>query len=808
MDRYVCIHGHFYQPPRENPWIEEVEQQDSAHPQHDWNERITAECYGPNSAARILNEAKDITDIVNSYSLISFNFGPTLLSWMQRHRPDVHAAIVEADYLGRRRFSDHGTALAQVYNHMIMPLAGERDKRTQVIWGLRDFERRFGRCAEGMWLPETAVDTATLEVLAENGLLFTVLAPHQALRVRPKGESKWRDVNGGHIDPTTAYLCRLPSGRSITLFFYDGPVSRDVAFGGLLASGEAFADRLLGAFSERRGRPQLVHIATDGETYGHHHPMGDMALAFCLHKLLSGGLAALTIYGEFLEKHPPMMEVEIVENSSWSCVHGIERWRDDCGCNSGRRPEWTQQWRKPLRAAMNQLRDWIAPFYEHEAGRYLKDPWQARDEYIAVVLDRSRPNVEQFLAVHAASELTHEDKVRVLQLLEMQRHSMLAFTSCGWFFDEISGLESTQIMRYAARSIHLAEQVWEVQLEKFLKETLQQAPSNLEAYRTGAAVYDAFVKPSIVDLRRVGAHLAAARFFSQDPENSHIFCYSAEPESFKKIEAGQFGVGVGRTRLLSNITREEATLSFALLHGGGHEVLIGVHDSLDHDAFVGMATDMETACRSLSVSILEELMSTYFGEHHYNLLHLLKDQQVQVLNAVLATEMKEISTAFRQIMERNYQVMDFLTRLHMPIPKPLRVAVEFTLNADIQEIMVDREIDFELLNQVVGELRRWAIDLDGTALAMTSNCKINQLMQRVAGKPEDIPVLRTLMDIFTLLQSLGLNIDLWAVQNRYFQLARTVFADAEPSTAQNQPLHKQLLEEYRRLGAYLKVHTP
>lgn len=808
MDRYVCIHGHFYQPPRENPWIEEVEPQDSAHPYHDWNERITAECYAPNSAARILNDGGDITDIVNIYSLISFNFGPTLLSWMQRHRPEVHAAIIEADRLSRQRFSGHGAALAQVFNHMIMPLAGERDKRTQVIWGLRDFEHRFGRRAEGMWLPETAVDVATLETLAENGVLFTVLAPHQALRVRPKGESKWQDVTGGRIDPTAAYRCRLPSGRSINLFFYDGPVSRDVAFGGLLASGEAFAERLLGAFSEQRGRPQLVHIATDGETYGHHHPMGDMALAFCLRRVVASGLARLTIYGEFLAKHPPEAEVEIVENSSWSCIHGIERWRGDCGCNSGGRPGWTQKWRQPLRVAMNQLRDWIAPFYEHEAGQYLKDPWKARDDYIAVVLDRSRANVEKFLAAHAGTELTHDNKIRVLQLLEMQRHSMLAFTSCGWFFDEISGLEGTQVMRYAARSMQLAEQIWGVQLEKFYKETLQQAPSNLEAYRTGAAVYQALVKPSAVDPPRIGAHLAAAQVFPPGPENTHIFCYSMEKEAFKGIQTGSCKVGIGRARITSQLTWEEATLSFALLHRGDHEVLIGVCDMMHEEAFAVMAADIENACRAMSASAIEELMHAHFGEPLYSLAHLFKDQQTRVLNAVLAEEMKQITAAFRQILERNYKVMNFLTRLKMPIPKPLRVAVEFTLNANLQEMLAEREVDSELLNQVVDELRRWSIELDRTTLAAAAGRKINQLMRQVEGKSAEAAILQTLVSIFALLQPLHLDIDLWAVQNRYFELARKIFPDKQSPVATEQPLNKEWLEAFRKVGAYLKVHTP
>jgi len=343
--KYVCIHGHFYQPPRENPSLEHVELQDSAYPYHDWNERITAECYAPNAASRIMDAEGRIARIVNNYETISFNFGPTLLSWLQEKSPDVYQAVIDADVKSRKVFSGHGSALSQAYNHMILPLANSRDKRTQVIWGLGDFAYRFGRAPEGMWLPETAVDLETLDLLAEHGIKFTVLAPRQAARGRKIGSRAWKDVSGDRIDPTRSYVLRLPSRRKIALFFYDGPISRAVAFEGLLSNGEHFANRLLSGFSEERNWPQLLHIATDGESYGHHHHFGEMALSYALEHIRSREWAQITNYGEFLEKHPPTHQVEIFENSSWSCVHGIERWRAHCGCNSGGHGGWNQQWR-------------------------------------------------------------------------------------------------------------------------------------------------------------------------------------------------------------------------------------------------------------------------------------------------------------------------------------------------------------------------------------------------------------------------------------------------------------------------------
>ncbi|MEC9372697.1 MAG: glycoside hydrolase, partial [Planctomycetota bacterium] len=266
MERYICLHGHFYQPPRENPWLERIQRQESAYPFHDWNERIQHECYAPNAAARMLDDDGRILRIINNYSRISFNFGPTLLAWMEFADPDAYHAIIEADRESVRRFSGHGSAMAQAYGHIILPLANSRDKRTQILWGIRDFRQRFGRDPEGMWLPETAVDLESLDIMAEHGLTFTILAPRQAQAIRAMGDEHWTDVSDERIDPTRAYEVRLPSGRTIAAFFYDGPISRGVAFERLLERGEHFADRLAGVFSEERDWPQLVHIATDGET--------------------------------------------------------------------------------------------------------------------------------------------------------------------------------------------------------------------------------------------------------------------------------------------------------------------------------------------------------------------------------------------------------------------------------------------------------------------------------------------------------------------------------------------------------------
>jgi alpha-amylase/alpha-mannosidase (GH57 family) len=471
--RLLTVHGHFYQPPRENPWLEEVEREEGAAPFHDWNERITAECYSPNA---------------DNLQKISFNFGPTLLSWLQSHHPDTYAKILEADRISRAQRGGHGNAIAQAYNHVIMPLASRRDKVTQVRWGIEDFRHRFGRDPEGMWLPETAVDKETLAILAEAGLRFTILAPTQARRVRALPDGRWQSVAGGKIDPSRAYRWAAGPEGSLALFFYDSPISRAIAFEGALADGETLRARLVGGLSAERTWPQLVNVATDGESYGHHHPSGDHALAAALQSIESGGDVMLTNYGAFLAANPPTHEVEIIERTSWSCTHGVDRWRSDCGCRVGH-PGWHQRWRAPLREAMDWLRDQLDPFYEARLGKLLKNPWAARDDYIQVILDPSEESRAAFFSRHQRGPLEPPRQVEALKLLELQRQRLLMFTSCGWFFDDISGLEAVQVLKYAARAMQLAAGLGFSGLEEEFLRRLKAAPSNLPDFGDGAEVY-------------------------------------------------------------------------------------------------------------------------------------------------------------------------------------------------------------------------------------------------------------------------------------------------------------------------------
>jgi len=807
MNRFVCIHGHFYQPPRENPWLEDVELQDSAFPFHDWNERITEECYAPNTASRILDAERRIVEITSNYASMSFNFGPTLLSWMERHVPEVYEAIIEADRQSQDHFSGHGSAIGQVYNHVIMPLAHMRDKRTQVSWGMRDFEHRFKRKPGGMWLAETAVDLETLDILAEHGISFTILAPHQARRVRKIGEEGWKDVRDSKIDPKMPYLCRLSSGRSIAIFFYDGPISRDIAFGDLLKSGENFAARLVAAFSSQEA-PQLVHIATDGESYGHHHRFGDMALAYALHHIESNDLAKTTNYGEYLENHPPLFEVQIFENTSWSCAHGIERWKADCGCNSGMHPGWTQAWRGPLREAMNWLRDAVANVYEKEMSPYIDNPWGARDDYIGVILDRSPETVEAFLSQHRTRELSKEEKVKLLKLFEMQRHAMLMFTSCGWFFDDISGIEAVQVMQYASRALQLAREVSGEDLESNYLQILERAPSNVPEFANGTQVWEVLVRPATIDLLRAGAHYAVSSLFEEYPDTIKISCYTAQNELYDLSEAGMQRLAVGKAKVNSDITGEECTIGFTVLHLGDHNIIGGVREYMGDEPFSLMRQEIQDAFGKSDVPEVIRLMDAHFETHNYSLWHLFKDEQRKVLDQILDSTLKEVETSFRQIYERHYPVMQVMKEMRIPLPKAFATATELIIGTDIREELRSEELDFERIQKLIEETKRWALELDMKSLGFVASERITSIMEELLEAPEEVEHLEKLQELFGVLSAVPMELDLWKAQNTYFSIGEDHYQAIQHRASAGDENATKWVEHFKALGDYLHVKCP
>lgn len=806
MNRYVCIHGHFYQPPRDNPWLEVVELQDSAYPYHDWNERIASECYAANAVSRILDDQGRITRIVNNYAKISFNFGPTLLAWMEENTPEIYQSILAADRESQKTFSGHGSALAQAYNHIILPLANHRDKYTQVLWGIRDFEHRFGRSPEGMWLPETAVDLETLETLAELGIGFTILAQRQARHVRPLGSDEWHDITRENIDPTMPYLLLLPSGRSIILFFYDEPIAREVAFGGLLSNGEQFAQRLLNAFSRARTSPQLVHIATDGETYGHHHRYGDMALAYALHYIESNNLAQITNYGEFLEEHPPSYEVEIIENTSWSCVHGVERWRSDCGCNTGEHPKWNQAWRAPLRQALDWLRDTVVPKYEQMASQFLKDAWAARDGYIEVILDRSVKNVDRFLSQHAARELDETEKVTVLKLLELQRHAMLMYTSCGWFFDELSGIETLQIMRYAGRVLQLAEELFGDTLEPHFQELLELAKSNVPKYSDGRCIYEKFAKLAAVDLTKVAAHYAMSSLFEEYNKQAKIYCYAVDAENFQSFESGKVRLAVGRAKVTSEITRESAMMCFGVLHFGDHNLNAGVREYPGEEVYQAMLQEVTQAFSMVDFPETIRLLDKHFGTSTYSLRTLFQDEQRKILALILESTLSETEAIYRQIYETHYPLMHFLTGLGRPLPKAFYSAAEFILNSDLRRELSIHVPDVGRVTGLLDDVTMWQVSLDSEGLSYVLRKTLEEMMMLVS-TTEDNSILKSLVTTIMLAKSMPFNVDFAKVQNLYYSMLQATRPEFEKRVQQGDKMAREWLTQFISLGKQLSIQV-
>jgi alpha-amylase/alpha-mannosidase (GH57 family) len=807
-NKYICIHGHFYQPPRENAWLEDIEMQDSAYPYHDWNERIDAECYAPNTASRILDNEGFITRIVNNYTKISCDFGPTLLSWLQVKDPDVYRAIQEADRESQQAFSGHGSVLAQAYNHVIMPLANRRDKFTQVAWGMRDFEHRFKRKPEGMWLPETAVDIETLDILAEQGIKFTILAPHQAKRVRRTDTDDWHDVDNASIDPKMPYEIILPSGRKLAIFFYNGPVSRSIAFEDLLNSGDAFAGRLIDSFSEERTRPQLVHIATDGESYGHHHRFGDMALAYALHNIEAGEQANITNYAEYLERFPPTHVVEINENTSWSCVHGIERWRSDCGCNAGRNPKWNQAWRAPLREAMDWLRDALSPSFEAKTKEYLLDPWEARDDYIDVVLDRSPENIREFMEKHRARELSDGDVITVLKLMELQRHTMLMYTSCGWFFDELSGIETVQVIEYAGRAIQLAQELFGDNIENNFLGRLELAKSNIARHGDGRRIYGEFAKPTMVDLIKVAAHFAISSIFGQfEDEQADVYCYHVDIDDYQISDCGRAKLAAGKVNVTSVITRESDSISFGVLHLGDHNVYAGVRRYRDEKAYRTMVDEAIKTCTTADFPAIIRLLDKYFGTSTYSIRNLFRDEQRKVLDNILESALSEIEAAYHHVYEHYYPPMRFLSELGTPIPRSFQAAAEFILNTELRKAVSSDTLDPERIRSLLDEIQTWNVELDTDALSYYLQCNLEHLIIGLAGNPESVELLKKLLAAMTIVGSVPFPVDLWKVQNIYHGMLNSVYPQLQSRKEQGDEVAHEWVELFGSLGNQLSIRT-
>jgi alpha-amylase/alpha-mannosidase (GH57 family) len=800
------VHGHFYQPPRENPWLETVEVQDSAAPYHDWNERIAAECYAPNGASRITDRQNEIVRIVNNYARMSFNFGPTLLKWLADKTPRTYRRILDADIASAHRYGGHGSSVAQVYNHIIMPLASHRDALTQIRWGIADFQFRFNRRPEGMWLAETAVNRAVLDLMAAEGIQFTILAPHQCARVRnipqpanapdpllptesaeaanmPSAnppDNNWTETPSATVDTTHPYRIQLDQGRSIAVFFYDGPSSRAVAFEGLLNSGEAFGSRLLDAFRPPSpGVPEtaeLSHIATDGESYGHHHRYGEMALSYAMHWIEDNGHARLTNYGEFLAKFPPQWEAEVAEDTSWSCVHGVERWRSNCGCNGGK-PGWNQEWRAPLREALDFLRDASAPLAEAFAAPLLTDLWSARDAYIDVVLDRSTASKDRFFARHATHILSPQERVAVLELMELERHTQLMYTSCGWFFDELSGIETIQIIAYAGRVLQLASKLFGpagAALEEAFLAILARAKSNLPEMGTGADIYRKYVTGIRIELDQVGAHYAISSIFRSYPEDGELFCFDLHRDAYESFTSGRGKVALGRANIRSRITEEDEDIFFAVLHLGDQNLSAAVRRyskqvPADLAAFTAFSAEIGTAIRRANLPDVIRLIDRFFGTLAYSLISLFADEQHRILRTILDRTLAEMEESLRKIYDDHASLLRYLTESGMAAPPALAIAANFAINSSLRRAIEADNFDPGEIGALFTRAAADQITLDIPVLAFAAGERIKRAMVALeAAATSDqtmMSALRTALSVATGLRSLPFDVNLWQAQN-------------------------------------------
>jgi len=688
------------------------------------------------------------------------------------------------------RYDDHGSALAQVYNHVIMPLANTRDRVTQIKWGIADFEHRFGRAPEGMWLSETAVDNETLDILAQNGVLFTILAPHQCARVRERAETTlqpmldrlevagdgWIETPNASVHPNHPYLVRLKEGRSIAVFFYNGPVSRAIAFEGMLNNGETFAWRLARGVDPSIYEPQVVHVATDGESYGHHHRHGEMALSYALRYIEDKKLAKLTNYGQFLAKFPPKWEAEIVEDTSWSCAHGIERWRSDCGCNGGRQG-WNQRWRAPLRGALDWLRDTVAPLSENAARDLLKDVWVARDAYISVILaagtSKAEEAIDQFFAAHATRTLSTEERTLLLKLMEMQRHTQLMYTSCGWFFDDISGIETVQVMAYAARALRLAADIFGLNcalLEWQFVERLRQAKCNSPQWKDGGDIYRRLVKPMEVNLEQVAAHYAISSVFGSYPEETVLFCYTIRRLDYENVMSGRARLAIGRCRITSNLTEETAEISFAALHFGDHNVTAAVERSTPQDlsAFDDLKQKCSAAVTQANLPEVVRLIDSFFGGTPYSLASLFKDDQRRILRFILNATLSEVEDSLVKIYEEHASLLHFLNASGLPKPPALTMAAGFAINAGLRRALELEPIDLKRVRSLISLAKSDGVVLESHALRYLSDQHMKRAMVTLHAKPLEEDAIEHALTLARTLRELPFELNLWQAQNIWY----------------------------------------
>jgi hypothetical protein len=742
----LVIHGHFYQPPRENPWTGNIEHQAGAHPFSNWNERIHSECYRPNAFARIVDNYGRVEHIVNNYSLINFNFGATLLAWLERFHPRTYARILEADRTSVSKRSGHGNAIAQGYHHSILPLCNERDQRTEIRWGIADFRRRFGREPESLWLPETACNDSTLGALIDEGLKYVILSPFQAERVRPGGSETWLSVVDGQLDTNAPYryLHRDGSGRSLAIFFYDGQLAKAIAFDGVLASSHMLLERFeRSARADGRG---IVHVATDGESYGHHFKFGERCLAYGLEVEAAARGFWLTNYGEYLAENAPVLDVEIKagpqgEGTAWSCAHGVGRWTRDCSCHAGAPEGWNQKWRAPLRAALNYVRDEAAAVFAEQGAELFRDAWEARDAYVELLSDPKRERRAEFLERQAGRRLSETEQRRALTLLELQRSSLLMFTSCGWFFNDISGIETVQVLKYAARVMDFMGELESRSPRAGFLDILAGAESNVKKHVNGADIFRALVEPVRVTPQRIAASLAISSLMDKSEQDGEVAGHAFTLTNFRQEQHGRLALATGRIVLEADSTGKQEDFAVAAVHVGDIDFYCVLKEFPNDAAFAEATEKLWSQFRTGSVPMLLRLMQEDFGPADFGLEHLLPEGRRRIYEIVFGRMVGRFSRQYEYLYEDNRRNIEMLQQAGFHLPEELRAAAEFTITRRLErainsfEQKNDRAAFREAL-RIAHEVARLDYRLDRTSMRRKFENLILVTVRACLGEPE------------------------------------------------------------------------
>lgn len=720
---YTVIHGHFYQPPRENPWLGSIEQQPSAYPYHDWNERIAASCYTPNTVSRVLDGNGRIDHILNNFLYLSFNVGPTLMHWLHQRLPRTAERIIDADRESLKLRDGHGNAIAQVYNHIIMPLATPAERELQIHWGIEDFRHWFGRDPEGMWLAETACNRETLDALIDAGIKFTILAPDQAMRMRPlksgkKKESAWSDVSDGSIDTTRPYRHFRTSSnpkkqpdRYIDVFFFDRTLSTDISFAHLLTDAGKLGQRLLDAAGPRRHQ-QLINVATDGETFGWHEPFADMCLAYFFeHASRELGISP-TNYGQYLEMFPPTGEVELKPGAdgtgtSWSCIHGVDRWRTDCGCTTDSPLWWSQAWRRPLRDAFDILRDRLLTLYEEKLSDHCDDLNVMRERHIEVVLDHTPETAETFLDKHMKPNTPTGIRSMALALLESLRYSMLTYTSCGWFFGEVSRLEPVQNMKYALRAIDLAGPWLDEDLLKLVTDKLHEAKSNIPELGNGRKIFKNFVESARYDMPRIVASYAIC-LLTVGRANLSAPNFRVSEIDVRQLP-DKYPSRVGLLKVYCRGTFREGLFAFHVTQFTARDIRCYIREVSDADEYERLLELLETSDKSSLPAI--------FGANYLSWKDMVPELSGQLMRTLFDRKLRDLRERFDQMFDDSKDLFEAYVAAGLELPYEVKGLVSFSLSRAFTDVIISHRGNwsreaFARAAEIQKSARKYGVQLD------------------------------------------------------------------------------------------------